>query len=55
MRRLCIKAEECNYKEHDRFLKIQFINGINDEEITQEIIKELSAQRNTRDIDSEHV
>ena len=40
--RLCIKAAECNYKEHDRQLKEQFINDINDREITKEIIKELT-------------
>ena len=26
-----IKVAECNYKEHNRQLKEQFINGINDE------------------------
>ena len=43
MGRLHIKAEDCNYKEHDRELKNQFINGIHDEEIMQEMIKELNA------------
>ena len=42
---LCIKAAECNYKEHDIWLKEHFITGINDEEIMQEIIKELSTQK----------
>ena len=41
MDRLCIRATECNYKEHDRSFKEQLINGINNEEITQEIMKEL--------------
>ena len=44
MGRLCIKEGECNYKEHDRRLKEQFINGIDDEEI----IKELTAQKYER-------
>ena len=39
MGRLCIKAAECNYKEHARQLKEQFTNGIDGEEIMQEIIK----------------
>ena len=55
MGRLHIKAAECNYKEHDGHLKDQFINGINDEEIMQEIIKELMAKRNMSEIDSEQV
>ena len=42
MGRLCIKAEECNYKEHDRQLKEQFISSISDEESMQEIIKEFT-------------
>ena len=46
MTRPHIKAAECNYKEHDQQLKEQFLNGIDNEEITQEIIKELMAQRN---------
>ena len=52
MGRLCIKDAECNYKEHDRRLKEQFINGLDDKEITQEIIKELNTQMNTQEIDS---
>ena len=38
-----IKAAECNYKEHDRWLKGQFIKSIDDEEIMQEMTKELMA------------
>ena len=47
MGRLHIKAAEWNYKKHDRLIKDQFINGMNDEEIMQEIIKELTTYRNT--------
>ena len=36
-----IKAAECYYKECNRRLKEKFINGIDNEEIMQEIIKEL--------------
>ena len=53
--RLHINAAECNYKEHDRKLKEQFNYGIDDEEIMQEIIKELTAQRNIQEVDSEQV
>ena len=51
MGKLHIKAAEFNYKEHDRWLNEQSINGINDEEI----VKELNAQRNMSAIDSEQV
>ena len=34
-----LKTAECNYKEHDRRLKEQFINDIGVEEIMQENIK----------------
>ena len=37
--RFHIKSPECNYKEHERQLKEQFITGIGNEEIMQEIIK----------------
>ena len=41
MGRLYNKAAECKCKRHDRQLKEQFVNGIN-EEITHEIMKELT-------------
>ena len=43
--RLNVKAVECCYKKHDRRLKEQFINVIDNEEIMQEIIKELVVQK----------
>ena len=43
MGRFCIKAAECTYKEYDGWVKEQFINGINNEEITHIIIKGLTA------------
>ena len=55
MDRLCVKAAGCNYKEQHREFKEQFINAIDDEELLQEIIKELMAWRNTRETDSEQV
>ena len=55
MGQICIEVAEYNYKEHVRRLKEPFINGLDDNEITQEIIKELTTQRNAQDIESEQV
>ena len=49
------KTIECNYKKHDRRPKEQFINSINNEEMTQEIMKKLTDQKNTQEIDIEQV
>ena len=38
---LRLKATEYKYKENDRYLKEQLINGISDEFMTEESIKEL--------------
>ena len=55
MDHLRIKANECNYKECVRQLKEQFINGINDEIMTAEIMKELTTIGKISDITSEQV
>ena len=55
MGRVWIKAIECYYKEHDISPKEQFINSIYNEEIMQGITKELMAQNNAQEIDSEQV
>ena len=52
---LCIRATECNYKEHDRRPKEQIIYGIDNDEIKQKIIKEFMAQKYTQEMDSERV
>ena len=39
MGRIHIEVAEYNYKEHVRRLKEPFINGLDDDEITQEMIK----------------
>ena len=52
---LRVKANESIYKEHDRHLKKQFINRINDEMITAERIKELTTIQKTSGIMSEQV
>ena len=49
---LPIKVAKYNYKKHDRWLKEQFIHGIYEEEIMNEIIKELTTQRNMSERDS---
>ena len=37
-----MKATECKYKETNKRLKEQFINGINDQTMTGEIIRKLT-------------
>ena len=45
-------AVECNYQEVDRQLKEQFIHGLNDKCILEEIIKELTTTKNDDHITS---
>ena len=45
MDHLRLKAKEVSYQEQNRQLKGKFINGINDDMITSEIIKELIATK----------
>ena len=52
MRRLSIVAVECNYQEVDRQLKEQFIHGLNDKHMLDQIIKELMATSNDDHITS---
>ena len=52
MGRLHVAAVECNYQEVDRQLKEQFIHGLNDKYMLQEIIKELTATKNNDHITS---
>ena len=52
MGRLCIAAVECNYQEVDRHLKEQYIHGLNDKYMLEEIIKELTATKNDDHITS---
>ena len=51
--RLHVVAVEYNYREVDRQLKEQFIHGLNDSCILEEIIKELTAANNNDQITSE--
>ena len=55
MGRLWIAVVECNYKEVDRQLKEQFIHGLNDRVMLDEIVRELMAKNNSEHIKSEDV
>ena len=46
MGRLHVTSVECNYQEVDRQLKEQFIHGLNDKHMLEEIIKELMVTNN---------
>ena len=53
MGRLCVVAAEYNYRELDRQLKKQFIHGLNDKCMLDEIIRELTATNNDEQVTSE--
>ena len=55
MGRLQIAAVECNYKEVDRQLKEQFIHGLNDRVMLDEIVGVLVAKNNSKQMNSEDV
>ena len=55
MGHLGIKANKCEYKERDRRLKEQFINGINDDDMITENIRELTVIKRTNEITSKQV
>ena len=55
MGRLCVAAVRCNYREVDRQLKEQFIHGVNDKCMLEEIIKELTTTKDDDQISSEGV
>ena len=46
MGRLHVAVAECNYKEIDWQLKEQFIHGLNDKTMLEEVIRELTARNN---------
>ena len=52
---LRIKANECAYEGKDRTLNEQFINGINDDGMMTEIVRELTTRKMTSEITSELV
>ena len=55
MGRLWIVVVECNYKEVDRQLREQFIHGLNDRVMLDEIVRELMAKNSSEQINSEDV
>ena len=55
MGRLHVTAAEYNYRELDRQLKEQFIHGLNDKLMLDEIISELTAKNNDEQVTSEGV
>ena len=48
-------AVECNYREVDKQLKEQFIHGLNNKCMLEEIIKELTITRDDNQITSDSV
>ena len=55
MGRLWIAVVECNYKEVNRQLKEQFIHGLNNRVMLDEIVRELMAKNSSKQINSEDV
>ena len=51
MGRLHVAAPECNYRELDRQLKEEFIHGLNDRCMLDEIIRELTTKNNDEQVD----
>ena len=49
------KAIDCKYKEYERRLKEQFSNGLDDKNIIAEIMKELTALKDTSEVSSEQI
>ena len=45
MGRLCVAAAECGYREIDRQLKEQFIHGLNNKVMLDEVIRELTTKK----------
>ena len=48
-------AAECNYREVDQQLKEQFIHGLNDKVMLEEVIRELTSRNNDEQTTSEGV
>ena len=50
MDRLKTKAAECQYKEYDRLLTDQVISGLNNEAMTDKILKEVATLEDSEDM-----
>ena len=55
MGRLCMAVAECNYKEVNGQLKEQFVHGLNDKVMLEEVIRELTGRNNNEQTTSEGV
>ena len=55
MKRVRSEVEECEYREQDRWLKEQFICGLDDEGMKAKIIGEIKVKGKTDNITSEQV
>ena len=55
MGRLHVAAAECNYREIDRQLKEQFIHRLNDKDMLDEVIRELTAKSNDEQMTGEGI
>ena len=55
MDHLRMKVKKCGYKEKDRRLKDQFINGINNDYIMTECYRELTVVKKTSEITTDQV
>ena len=55
MERLHVAAVECNYREVDQQLKEQFIHGLNDKIMLDEVNRELTAKDNSKQTTSKDV
>ena len=53
--RLCMAVAECNYRDLDHQLKEQFIHGLNDKAMLEEVIRELTAKNNNEQTTSQGV
>ena len=55
MCKLHIKATDCKYKAYGRRLREQFINGLDHENIIEEIIRELTALKDRSEVSNKQV
>ena len=55
MGRLCVVVAECGYIEIDSQLKEQFIHGLNNKCMLEEIIREITTKSNDKQTTSEGV
>ena len=55
MKRVRVEAEKCEYLEQDRWIKEQFICGLDNEGMQTKIMNEIKAKSKTDNVTSEHV